>query len=345
MSTTELVETSEHDSQAGTAHPRGRALLHFLENWVLLWLLLLVALFFVLNPTTREVFASTENLGLLTGNQAVIILLALAVLCPLVAGHFDFSIGATHALSAVVCAAAMANYGYSLPIAIVLAVAVGLLVGLVNGILVAVFKLNSFIITLGISTLIAGIISWYTNGQTIAAGISESLTGFGSETLFGLPRLVYLVGALVLATWYLLTQTPYGRKLYAIGANVRSARLVGISVDRHVLLSFVIAGFLAGVAGVMAVARTGAATSNNGTSALFPAIAAVFLGATVVQPGRFNVFGTVIGVTFVAVSVSGLTLMGAADWVDPVFNGLALVLAVGLSTLLRRRRTGSADIE
>jgi len=343
---TTLESTASSNAPTEPAHPPTKAAsaLHFAERWVLLWLLVAVAAFFSLNPTSRDIFASTGNLAVLTGNQAVVTLLAIAVLCPLIAGHFDFSVGATHALCAVLCASFMADFKESLGVAVVVAVVVGTLIGLVNGVLVARFKLNSFIITLGVSTLVGGIISWYTDGQTIAAGISPALTGFGSTTLLGVPRLVYLVALLVLATWYLLTQTPYGRRLYAIGANLRSARLVGIAVDREVLVSFVLSGTLAGVAGVLSVARTGAATSNSGTSALFPAIAAVFLGATVVTPGRFNVFGTVIGVLFVAVSVSGLTLMGAANWVDPVFNGLALVLAVSLSTLLRRRRTGSAEI-
>jgi ribose transport system permease protein len=188
------------------------------------------------------------------------------------------------------------------------------------------------------------VISWYSQNQTISTGISASLTNFGSEQFWGLPRLVYLVIALVLASWYLLNRTPFGRRLYGIGANVRAARLVGVRVGRDVFSAFVIAGVLSAIAGILLTAREGSATADPGTDLLFPAIAAVFLGATVATPGRFNVIGTVIGVLFVATSVSGLTLIGAADWVQPVFNGCALLVAVSLSTVLRRRRTGSADL-
>jgi ribose transport system permease protein len=142
----------------------------------------------------------------------------------------------------------------------------------------------------------------------------------------------------VLAAWYVLAQTPYGRCLYAIGSNPRAARLVGIPVRRYVLLAFAAAGALAGLAGVLQTARTGGATADPGTSLLFPALAAAFLGATAIRPGQFNVVGTVIGVLFVAVSVSGLTLAGASDWVNPVFNGAALLVAVVLSSLLGRQR-------
>jgi ribose/xylose/arabinose/galactoside ABC-type transport system permease subunit len=338
--------TARQEQAAASRRRRSAvALRNLAERWVLLELLLLVVIFFSVYPKSSATFASAGNLALLTGNQAVITLLAIAVLCPLIAGHFDFSVGANTALCSVLCASLMSRDGYSLAVSVVLSILLGAAIGSVNGILVARFRLNSFIITLGVSTLIGGVIIWYTQGQTIATGISSTLTNFGSVTLWGIPRLVYLVAFLVAVTWYLLTQTPYGRRLYAIGANARSARLVGIRVSRDVFVSFVTAGVLSGIAGVLAVARAGAATSDPGTSLLFPAIAAVFLGATVVSPGRFNVLGTVIGVLFVATSVSGLTLAGAADWVDPVFNGAALIVAVSLSTLLRRRRTGSADTD
>ncbi|WP_198144243.1 ABC transporter permease [Parafrankia sp. EUN1f] len=140
-----------------------------------------------------------------------------------------------------------------------------------------------------------------------------------------------------------LAQTPYGRSLYAIGESPRAARLVGISVRAYPLLAFAGAGLVARAAGVVLAARAAGATADNGTTMLFPALAAVFLGATAIRPGRFNVFGTVFGVALVAVSVSGLTLAGAADWVNPVFNGAALAVAVGLSTLLRRQAGRGGD--
>ncbi|MFF4504098.1 ABC transporter permease [Streptomyces sp. NPDC001401] len=127
----------------------------------------------------------------------------------------------------------------------------------------------------------------------------------------GLPRVMSVVVVLGALMWYLLGHSPYGRALYAMGSNPRAANLVGIRVRRNLLLTFVIAGALAGIAGVLQTARVGGATADSGTSLLFPALAAVFLGATAIEPGRFNVLGTMIGVVFVSETVSGLTLAGA----------------------------------
>ena len=142
--------------------------------------------------------------------------------------------------------------------------------------------------------------------------------------------------------WYFFTHTPYGRSLYAIGSNATAAKLVGLPVRKNVWWSFVVAGSIAGVAGVLQLARTGSGTASDGNSLLFPALAAVFLGATAIRPGFFNVIGTLIGAIFVSISVSGLTLSGASGWASNVFNGVALLAAVGLSTYLgRRQRSGS----
>jgi hypothetical protein len=188
---------------------------------------------------------------------------------------------------------------------------------------------------LAVATLLDGLVQWYTGGQSIANNISPGLVNSG--LWLGIPPAVWLVALAAVIVWYLLDLTRSGRSLYAIGENLRAARLVGMPAARYTLVGFTLSGVLAGVAGVVLTSRTAGATDTDGTTLLFPALAAVFLGATAIKPGRFNVWGTVFGVALVAVSVSGLTLAGAADWVAPVFNGAALALAVGLSTLLRRR--------
>lgn len=217
------------------------------------------------------------------------------------------------------------------------ALSIGLAVGLASGVAVAYFQMNSFVWTLAVATMLGGYIQWYTGGQAISNHIAPALVKFGSGTWLGVPLPVYAVAVLAVAAWYVLSHTPYGRSLYAIGENARAARLVGIPTRRYTLIAFGGSGLIAGVAGIILTARTAGATADNGTSMLFPALAAVFLGATAIQPGRFNVWGTVFGVALVAVSVSGLTLAGADTWVEPVFNGAALAVAVGLSSYLRRR--------
>ncbi len=344
MTLADTPKNAVGENHAAVAVPSRRAarldLGGFFERWALLGLLIVIVVFFSLYSASSAVFPTAANIGVLTGNQAVVALVAVAALFPLVGGHFDFSVGATSAFTSVLCAGLMSRHSVPLVVAIAISVGVGAVIGAINGALIAIYRANAFIITLGGATLLGGLISWYSDNQSISTGISPALTDFGSLTWFGLPRLVYLVIVLAALGWYVLVQTPYGRSLYAIGSNPRAARLVGIKVQREVFLAFVVSGTLAGVAGVLTTARTGGSTTDTGTTVLFGALAAVFLGLTAVTPGRFNIVGTMIGVLFVAASVSGLTLSGASDWVQPVFNGGALMVAVILSTYLNRRRRG-----
>lgn len=302
-------------------------------------LLALIIVFFSVFPASSRAFFSVANLTVVLANQSVIVIVAVALMFPLIAGHFDFSVGAMTVLAAVVCAGSNVRLGLPLAVSILLAVVVGLTIGVLNGILVARFGLNSFVSTLGAATLIGGLVQWYTGGQAII-GIDAALLQFGSRQWFGVPRVLFVVVIVGVVAWYILGHTPFGRALYAIGSNARSADLVGLPRMRYTLFAFAMSGLLAGIAGVVLTARTGGANPDAGTYLIFPALAAVFLGATAIIPGRFNVVGTVIGVLFVAVSVSGLTLAGAQNWVDAVFNGAALIVAVFVSSILRRRRSG-----
>lgn len=317
-----------------------RSALELAERYALVGLLALVVLFFCLLPASAQYFPTSANIRILAASQSVTVLLAIAALLPLVGGHFDFSVGAVAASSCVVVAGLMSKNDSPLGFCVVAGIALGLVVGAVNGLAVTRLGMNSFVTTLATATLLGGGIQWYTGGQAISSNISPDLISFGSMSWWGVPRVVYVVVLAVAVAYYLLNHTPYGRALYAIGENASAARLVGIPVQRYCLSAFVLAGLFAGVAGVVLAARTGGANADNGTSMVFPALAAVFLGATAIQPGRFNVVGTVVGVALLAVSVSGLTLAGAKDWVNPVFNGGALAVAVAASTLLGRSARG-----
>ncbi|TVT10231.1 ABC transporter permease, partial [Amycolatopsis bartoniae] len=317
------------------------AALHHLERLALPALLVLVVLFFSVFPVTRGLFPTTANISVVLANQSVVLLVAGALLFPLICGHFDFSAGANAVFSSVVCAAAMSRFGLPAWAACLLALAAGALVGFVNGVVVARFRMNAFVSTLGMATALNGIVQWYTGGLAII-GIDRGMTAFGSTTWLGLPLVVFVVLVVLVLAWYVLTHTPYGRSLYALGSNPRSAVLVGLPQRGYTRAAFVLSGVLAAIAGIVLTARTGGANPDSGTSLLFPALTAAFLGTTGFQPGRFNVPGTVVGVLFVAASVSGLTLSGADSWVDQLFNGVALLVAVGLSSYLRRRREGLA---
>jgi ribose transport system permease protein len=319
----------------------GRALRR-LEQFGLPLLMILLILAFSMNEASGPVFRSSANIHNLLGNQSVTALVALAMVVPLVAGYFDLSVSAITGVSNIAVASAMSAYHLPIWAALLAGIAISAAVGFINGFLVAKVRLNGFVVTLGAYSVILGAITWYTEGSLITSGIPSRFGQWSSESLLGLPRPFIILIIIAFVVWYVLTQLPFGRGLEAIGSSESAARLVGISTTKSIWIAFIISGLLAGTAGALQTSRGGAGDPTVGTAFLFPALTAVFLGATMIKPGKYNVWGTVIGVFFVATSVSGLTLLGADVWVQPVFNGVSLIVAVALSTLIARGRESSA---
>jgi ribose transport system permease protein len=304
----------------------------------------LLIVFFWVVPATDGLFMTSSNIQNILANQTVTGLIALAMLTPLLAGYFDLSASAIAGVSNVTVGALLATYHDSVFVAIVIGVLFAVAIGAMNGFLVAVLRLNAFITTIGTYILISGLLNLYTQGRTINAGIPLSFSLWSGGKWFGISRTFWLLIIAALAMWFLVRQTPFGRRLVAIGSNESAARLAGFRVDRTVFLTFVISGFVAGLAGALLTSQNGGADSTTAISYLFPALAAVFLGQTAINPGQPNVWGTMFAVFLVAVGVDGFTLMGAADWLSQVFNGVALILAVALSTFMARSRERRARI-
>jgi ribose transport system permease protein len=311
--------------------PRGSTWRRSAERFALLTLLVVVVVAFAL---AEPDFRTVANLRVVLATQSTLIILALAALFPLIVGQFDLSVAAIMGTSSIVAAGVLSKNHAPLAVAVAAAIASGLIVGAFNGWLVTRVRVNSLIVTLGVATILPGLVDWYSSGLTIVSGIPQSLVNSATGNLLGLPRAFFWIIPVVVIIWYVLTQTPWGRRLEAIGANQEAARLVGVRNDRLVLTSFVVSGGLSALAGVLDLAQNGSADPQTSLgSLLLPALAAVFLGATAFHPGHYNVPGTVVAVFFVAFAVSGLTLGGAAPWVNQVFNGAALIIAVTLSTL------------
>ena len=331
---------------SGTTHDlarpslaRGRqiSVLHLLERFGLVWLLVLVVCVFAFYSKTSGVFTSAANIRNIVANESVIGLAALAALIPLVTMRFDVSVGAVLGGTVVLVAYLTVDSGLPLAVALVIGVLAGAAVGALNGFVIAFLGPNSFIVTIGVATAVGGLVSLLSRDQTIV-GVPQQLLDFGNQYWLGVPRPTWLLAVVALLVAYLLRYTVFGRQLLQIGSNPRSARLVGIPVRRLVFSAFVLAGILAAVAGALQLARTGSGNPGNTVNFTLNALAACFLGATSFRPGQFNVPGTIVGVFFVAITVNGLTLAGANDWVEPLFNGSAVVIAVTLSTVLGRRR-------
>ena len=313
----------------------GPAITRAISVWGLLVLLiLLIIVFSLLRPDT---FPTFFNIKSILNNKSVQALVALAVFIPMTANHFDLSAGFNLGISQVL---AIGLQGQGLPwwAAVIAVLLMGALVGLANGVLVTRVKIDSFIATLGTGTVLYGLNAWYTGGQQVLADLPPAFLAIsGSIGVVPAPALYTLIVSLAL--WIVFEFLPLGRYLYVLGASPRAAELNGISARRYVTLGFVAAGTLASFAGIVLQSQLQIGQSSVGQEYLLPAFTAALLGATSVRPGRVNVWGTVLAVAVLAVTVAGLNQLGAPFFVEPLFNGSMLILAVGLAVQASQRRT------
>jgi ribose transport system permease protein len=288
--------------------------------------------FSIAEPST---FPTIANLKAILVTQAPLVVLALALTLCLASGEFDLSIGAVLGFSASLLAYLTATEGFASGPAAGITLLVGLAIGVVNAVFVVLLRVNSFITTLGMGTLISGVGLAVVGSSTIG-NLPSGITTPTQSELFGVALPVYYGIALVIVAWYFLEHTPLGRYLFFTGEGREAARLAGIAVNRIRFGALVVSALGAWLAGVLVAGETGAANTTVGDSYLLPAFAAAFLGATTIKPGRFNAWGTLVAVYLLAVGTTGLQLLGAATWVTDVFNGAALVLAVTLAQLATR---------
>ena len=297
-----------------------------------------IALFSVMLPKT---YFTTTNFEVIATNQAPTLLLSLAILLPLIAGEFDLSVAANFGFCELLVAGLIINQGLPWGAAIVVTLIVGGALGLVNGVLVVVFRLNSFIATLGTATVIGGLTTWYSGGQTIVGNFDSAFLKIGSVQVLGsLSTFVVYALAVALLMWLGLTYLPSGRHLYATGGGRLAAVMLGLRTGRLIIGAFSLCGVIAALAAVITASQLTSGQPALGADYLLPAYAGAFLGATTINIGLFNVWGTLIGVYLLGAGVAGLQEIGMASYVQDFFNGGALVIAVAASGYVARRRAG-----
>lgn len=298
-----------------------------------------IVTFIVFSALRPETFPTKANVFVnIFGTQAVPVVLALALLLPLVAGDFDISVAANLTLAAMIVAILNVDHGWNVMLAALVALVAGALIGAINGGLIVLLGIDSFIVTLGTSSIIAGVVLWISSSRTVG-GISAGLVdNVLINKLLGIPLAFWYALLLAVALWYLLEFTPLGRRLLFTGRGRSVARLSGLRVGALRWGAMVASGVIAAAAGVMYAGTTGSADPTSGLNYLLPAFAAAFLGATTIQPGRFNPFGTVVAVYFLATGITGLQQLGVDTFIQQLFYGTALVLAVALSQVVRRRK-------
>jgi ribose transport system permease protein len=295
---------------------------------------LIIAIFSFMLP---GLFLSWTNFSILFATQAPGAVLALALIIPLTAGDYDLSVGATLTMSAVTIGVLNVVHQMPIGVALLIALGFGLVIGLVNAFFIVYVRIPSLVVTLGTTSVLTGVVQWMTNSSTIG-GISPVLVNFVSRgRLFGISYAFYYVILIAIIIWLIFEFTPLGRRILFVGRSREVARLSGIDVGRVRVGCLVASAMLASLGGIVYAGLLGAADPFSGLNYLLPAFAAAYLGATAIIPGRFNPWGAVIAVYFLATGITGLTMLGIPLWVTSVFNGAALILAVTVSQFARGR--------
>jgi ribose transport system permease protein len=305
-----------------------------------LLLLVVVATFSLLKPDS---FFAWTNFQSTFSSQAIILMVALGAMVTLIVGEFDLSIGANAGLAAIFAVGLGDNQHVNAWLALLAAVAIATAIGALNGIIVTKLKVNSFVATLGMATAIAGVGQLYTH-ETDLQSAPQQLIDIGRTEILGLQMTVIVaivVAALMLVA---LQYLAIGRRLLAVGANRRAARLTGIGVDGQVIGAFAAGGLVAGLGGALYGANLGGASNATGATLLLPAFAGAFLGSTAIYPGRFNVIGTVVAVLLLAFTITGLEQVGVQPWIQSIVQGFALVGAVAFSSWAIRLRAARLRI-
>ncbi|SFK07366.1 ribose transport system permease protein [Amycolatopsis sacchari] len=310
---------------------------------------LLVVFIVVFGALRPDTFLTMDTVHLLASGQALNGLVAIAVLIPTICGQFDLSVGANANLVAMVAVQLQVEKGISVVPAVAVAVVLGIAIGIANGFIVVKLGVSSFIATLGMASVLTAFQTMVTKSELPPVPESSLWSAITQKEVFGFQVVfLYLVVAVGIA-WWVLEYTPVGRYMMATGSNVEAARLSGVRTDVWSWTSFVAAGGISAVAGVLYVSLTGPSVSF-GNSLVLPAFAAVFLGSTQLKPGRFNILGTVLAIFVLATGVLGLQLLTSISWINDMFNGIAVIAAVALAVArrpgarprLRRRRTAAA---
>lgn len=297
---------------------------------------LIVALVVIFGAWIPDTFLTAATAQAVTRNQAITIILSLSLMASLSAGVFDLSVGQNVGLGAVVCISLVSKYHWDTVPACLATVLVCAAVGGINALLIVVVGIDSFIATLGVGSVLLAAAEYLSKSQYVG----PAPTGFQKMAgwqPFGVPVLIIYALVLALAAWYVLEHTPVGRRLYATGANPDAARLAGIATKKYVACALILTGLGCGVAAILLSAEVGSISSSVGSSYLLPPFAGCFLATTQIKPGRYNVGGLLVSLFLLGIGVEGLSLVKGDVWIPDLFNGVALVLAVGLTVVLHRR--------
>lgn len=305
----------------------------FARYGTIIGLLAMIVTFSILSPAA---FPTLGNFTNVLNQASLAMIIAGGLTLAVVVGELDLSIGFAASLHGILITGLVVHDKLPIPIAVVIVIALGAVIGLVNGFIVTKVKVNSVIATLGVGTILTGLAFAYSAGVPIVAGVPEAFLQLSlGRWLFGIPNNIVVMILVLGGLWVLVERTPLGQEIQAVGGNAVAARLAGVNVDRIKILGFVISGMCAALTGILLASRLGSGTASAADSYLLTAFAAVFLGSATLRDGEFHVLGTLVGALIIAFGFNGLNIFGAPTFSQYVLQGAILIIAVGMASLGR----------
>ena len=302
----------------------------FTQEYIVLFaIIVMIIVFGVLNPN----FLRITNIVNISRQISVFSLIAIGQAIVLISGGFDLSVGAIVGLSACMVAALIGTY--SVFLAILITIAIGFGVGSVNGLLVSKGKMNPFLATLAMMTIIRGIVLLWTKGAPIFSDMPDSLTFFGRGYIGGIPVQVIFVAIIALVFHLIISKNLFGRYIYAIGGNEEASRISGIKVDRIRIYTFGITGLLSSLGGILLTARLNSGQPMAGQGYELESIAMAVIGGISLSGGEGSILGCMLGVLFMGVLKNGLNLLNVSSFLQEVITGLIII-----ATVIWRERSG-----
>ena len=287
-------------------------------------LAVIVLAFSLIRP---DKFCTLTNFINITRQISLLVMISLGTTLVMSVNEFDLSVGSMASLGGVM-AALLAVKGLPMAVCFLLPAAVSFCIGLLNGWIVARFRVLSFITTLGMSTVLSGVIYRLSGGATVFEGIPKSFSFLGTTKLGRVPLLSILMVVFVVLFWFLLEHTTLGRKFYAIGGNEETARIAGIRVRKYKTIAFALCAVMACVTGMLIASRVGSANTTAGDGYFLQSYAAVFIGCTVSRKGIPNAAGTLVGAAILGILANGLTILQMPSYMQNIITGGIIILAV-----------------
>ncbi|MES4887460.1 ABC transporter permease [Streptomyces sp. NPDC096012] len=302
-----------------------------------LGLFVVLLLLCIIGALTSGNFATSQNALVILSSAAVIGVITIGQTFIIIGGGIDLSVGAIVALASVWCTT-VATQSYGFGGMVFCALAVGAVVGLVNGLIIAYGNIVAFITTIAMMASARGLAERISDRQSQVVTV-ESLNSIAATRFLGIPLLVYILAVAVLAGWVLLNRTTFGRRTFAIGGNQEAARLAGLDVRRHTVVLYVLSGLCCGVAAIMLTARTTSGASNLGNLYELDSIAAVIIGGTLLTGGRGSLVGSILGVLVFTTITNIFVLNNLTTDIQQIAKGLIIVAAVLIQRRGRRTAT------